>query len=598
MLPTLEQARRHLDTIYDVSSLCSRLATTAETIPGVLRALAPTLPVRSAILYDGAASPPRIAGWRASDLDDEEGSFRAACNNLSASVARLWGESMQVPALEKAEEIDLPLRAQPLAGDRRSASSYAIMPLTIGREPFGAFQVETAQRMSEIDLALLAAATNQIALALIRDRAWAREVAAREHAEELQRVQEDLLRRERAARADAELAHRRLAFLAESSRLLMGTFDYAELLPRIAQIALREMADLCAIDVPERPPLDSVAIRASAIVRESTRDAEEVLQRFVSRVLATGRARVASELCDALAEPLNLETRKALRKVGIRSVLSVPLRAKGCVLGAITLMSATEDRYAPADLFVAEDLAQRISSAIESGRLYRQATHTIRDRDQLLEVVSQDLRGPLAQMLLTATSAKDKRHSDDLKKDLEVLRVGAARLSRTLVDLLDSAQADSRNLQIEPTDIHLSAVVEKAAAAVRPAAFQKKVKLDIRVRRSADDLFADPARLEQVIAALLENGIQASESGGQVSIQAQRMENHVRIVVTDTGKPIPRDALPHVFDRFWRVRNPAKLGPGLGLPIAKGIVEAHGGLIWVESFEGKGTTFTFSLPVR
>lgn len=599
VLSPLEQTRQHLDAIHTVSRLCALVGPTVDMIPEILASLEVPLPIRGALLFDGSAIPPRIVGWRAPVLESEktEKSSRAGRTNLTVSVRRLLGGGVEVPAMVSGAEIALPPARPSTVARSRGEFHFVVLPLAIGRKPFGALQVATAQRLDEIGLALLSAVANQIALSLVRDRAWEREVTARDAAEQMRRDQDEVIRHERDARVAAEVAQRRLGFLAESSRVVMGTLEYATALPRIALIGVREMADFCAIDVPESSPNNSIAVRTSQLAEDRAPDVEAVLQRVVAKVLASGQASIASAGCEGLAESLGSDLRKSLGRVGIFSVLSVPLRAKGGVTGVLTLMSVRENRYSSADLFVAEDLGQRLSSAIEAGRMYREATATIRDRDRLLDVLARDLRAPLAEMVLTAAGAKDKKQGDDLKKDLEELRVGAARLSRILVDLLDSTQSEARTLLMEPADVQFSVLAAKAAATVRPAVEQKGVKLDLRVRKSADALFADPRRIEQVLSILLAHAVRRSTPGGTVSLQAQRMDGFLRVVVTDAGEPIRAEVLPQLFDRFWRARDSEGVGVDLGLPIAKGIVEAHGGLLWVES-AAKGTTFTFSLPVR
>lgn len=569
--------REHLEAIYDVSRLCARLEPTSEKIPGVLRALGSAVPIRSAILFDAGAPPPRVAAWQ-SEPTGPEPTLQKAFGNLAEAAAGLGLASLfeDVPGSE--DTFLQPERLPPIEVDPAEPSMFVVLPLASGGAPFGALQFEIVHPLSEIDLGLLTEASIHLSLSIVRDRIWQQEAAAR---------------------AQAGIAHRRLAFLAEASGIVNGSFDLDEFLPRIAHLAIRDMADSCTISVSESATAAPLCIRASRAPFGALEGAvDDALKRSHARVYATGKPRVASGACDSLAEPLNLEARKALRKMGVRSVLSVPLLSRRSVIGVMTLTSADEARYGPDDFFVLEDVARRISRAIEAARLFHQASRTIQDRDDLLELLSKDLGGSLAQMLLTVTAAMSKRRGEEIRADLEGLRVRTASLCGTLIDLLDSAKAEAHALRIDPQDVHLTTLMEKARAAVRPAIERKGVRLDVRVRRSADELFADPARLEQVLNALLTNAVDSSEPGGPVVVRAQRVEKHIRVLFADTGKAIPPEALPHVFDRFWYVRNPGMSRAGLGLPLAKGIVEAHGGMIWVESAQGKGSTFSFSLPVR
>jgi signal transduction histidine kinase len=141
-------------------------------------------------------------------------------------------------------------------------------------------------------------------------------------------------------------------------------------------------------------------------------------------------------------------------------------------------------------------------------------------------------------------------------------------------------------------------LVNEAIDAFDPLATGKALRLHVDIAPNAPAVFADAARLQQILANLVSNAIKFTPGGGSVTVRAERLDDDfVRFAVSDTGPGIPESELLHVFDRFWQAKHTAGLGTGLGLFISRGLVETQGGRLWVESTIGQGTTFYFTLPV-
>ncbi len=245
-------------------------------------------------------------------------------------------------------------------------------------------------------------------------------------------------------------------------------------------------------------------------------------------------------------------------------------------------------------------LAQMCSVALENARLYKAAQDATRARDDLVAIVSHDLRNPVhtinmaAAFLLEIAPPVDRRITS--RRQLEVIQRAAHRANRLISDLLDVAKIQAGRMAVEPTAVDVPSLVQEAVDAATPLASAKQLRVDRVVSPEFRQVSADRDRVLQVFGNLLGNAIKFTPSGGQITVTADAEGSQAHFTVSDTGPGIPPEHVPHVFDRYWQAKSTAKLGTGLGLSIAKGIVEAHSGKIWVESEPGKGASFNFTLP--
>jgi signal transduction histidine kinase len=165
-------------------------------------------------------------------------------------------------------------------------------------------------------------------------------------------------------------------------------------------------------------------------------------------------------------------------------------------------------------------------------------------------------------------------------------------------DLLDASRIESQQFALDLAAGSASAIINEASEMLRPAADEKEIAIETRIADDLPAVIVDAPKMVRVIGNLIENAIKFSPRGGSVLIRAELNSEEVAVSVSDQGAGIPRDQQQKVFDRFWTERRANRRGSGLGLTIAKGIVEAHGGRIWVQSQEDKGSTFTFTLPIQ
>jgi signal transduction histidine kinase len=236
--------------------------------------------------------------------------------------------------------------------------------------------------------------------------------------------------------------------------------------------------------------------------------------------------------------------------------------------------------------------------AIENARLYRASVHATRLRDQVLGVVAHDLRNPLSTILTQVWALKQdplelERRS---RKPMEVIERAARRMNRLIEDLLDVALVEAGQLTIERAQLSASGLVVEAVEMQRPLASSSSLELRIEVDPDVPDVLGDRDRLLQVFENLIGNAIKFTNAGGRITAGATSRDEDVVFRVADTGCGIASENLPRVFDRFWQATRAGRRGAGLGLAITKGIVEAHGGRIWVESSAGSGSTFFFAIP--
>jgi signal transduction histidine kinase len=222
-------------------------------------------------------------------------------------------------------------------------------------------------------------------------------------------------------------------------------------------------------------------------------------------------------------------------------------------------------------------------------------------KDDVLCAVAHDLRGPLTFVLAFVDHFLQKAKPDEClicdRKQVEAIQRSARQMNRLIEDLLDSASISERSLYLERKTCPVIPLVNEAMELPRVAARSKSIQLKSDLPADLRCVLVDPHRILQVFANLIGNAIKFTPAGGTVTVRAENAQGAVHCCVEDTGTGISRAEMAHVFDRFWQARRAGRAGTGLGLFIVKGIVEAHGGNIWVESKPGAGSRFHFTLPV-
>lgn len=244
------------------------------------------------------------------------------------------------------------------------------------------------------------------------------------------------------------------------------------------------------------------------------------------------------------------------------------------------------------------EMAKRLQAAADQQRMLEQT------RRDLVAWVSHDLRTPLTSIRVMIEALADGvvTDSDTVKRYLQTAQTEIQYLSLLINDLFELAQIDAghSDLHLEPSS--LRDLISDTLEAMHAQAEQRGVRLSGQVNAGVDPVLIAPDKVQRVLNNLVGNAIRHTPAGGSVVLQARRNSNQVEVAIRDTGEGINSEDLPHIFERFYRGEKSRSLddqgarGAGLGLAIAKGLIEAHGGRIWVRSAPGKGSLFVFTLP--
>jgi signal transduction histidine kinase len=244
---------------------------------------------------------------------------------------------------------------------------------------------------------------------------------------------------------------------------------------------------------------------------------------------------------------------------------------------------------------LAHESQEHMAGLQRERRIRQTAESLLRSRDEILGVVSHDLRSPLTTIALS-TQLMQGSSADEQAEHLETILTTTRRMERLIQDLLDVTKIESSALSIRRETIDPAAIADEVIAAHRPIAAEKNIELKSSIETPLPEVCGDRDRLIQALSNLLGNGFKFTPAGGVVQLIAQAREGMVRFTVSDTGPGIAPSDLPHLFEPFWQARKTAHLGAGLGLKITRAIVEAHGGSIHVTNASTGGACFTFDLP--
>lgn len=296
---------------------------------------------------------------------------------------------------------------------------------------------------------------------------------------------------------------------------------------------------------------------------------------------------------DVKAEPHFYGLVDTLTHFQTRSILGVPLKVKDVVIGALEVLNKKGGKsFSEEDVKLLEILAAQAAVAIENARLFQQS-------DFISDLVH-ELRTPMTSIIGYSKLMLDHEFDPATKRRfLETIYREATRLSGLINDFLDLVRLESGRAKVNKKPTQLRQLLEECIAIMRPQADSRKIKLKLIAPPLLPLILADEDRLRRVVLNLLSNAIKFNRDEGLVEVKVETAEKEVRVSVSDTGIGILPEELPHIFEKFYRGRSEEEIpGSGLGLSIARQIVEAHGGRIWVESTPGQGSTFTFTIPME
>ena len=426
-----------------------------------------------------------------------------------------------------------------------------------------------------------------------------------------------------------ETTGRRFAFLVEVGHQLSSSLDPREMLTRLADLLVGELADYCLVDVfDEQGDTSRVAVSHR---RPEGRELVLELQRRHPPDLGarTGAALVMRTGESILVPVMDEEHLRAaiqdeehlglMLRLGVRSWISVPLLAHGRVLGALSLVLARGDRrFGPDDLALAEEIGLRAALALDNAQLYQQAMVEIaarkraeaalvaadRGKDEFLAMLAHELRNPLAAIASAARALDARAEGDGAPRSAELLAVigrQSRHLARLVDDLLDVSRFSRGRIELRREPVELRRAVEGAVESVRPHVELRRQTLAVTLPDEPLWLDADLTRIEQILANLLHNAAKFTEPGGRIDLAAERQDAEVLVRVRDEGAGIDPELLPRVFDLFvqgGRSLARSRGGLGIGLTLVRSLVERHGGTIEAASEgPGRGSELRVRLPL-
>lgn len=405
------------------------------------------------------------------------------------------------------------------------------------------------------------------------------------------------------ARAIAEAAEQRAAFLAEASRELSTSLDYPSIMERVTRMAIPELCDFCVIDV-----LDSDGVLQRVASAHRTKKQQNLLMisgvpdygdlEPVRHALESGVAVIVDDLSKEMKASF-ASSAEAQEILAPSAAIIAPLVTPQRVIGLMIFVSSESRRtFSGPDLAFVEEFTRRVALAAENARLYAESQQAVRSREEILAIVSHDLRSPLTTITMTASMLSEMQPpEEELPQQFDVIRLSAKRMTRLIDDLLDVTTIDiGHRLPIEKNPVDLSDLISELSEIFRPQAAGRNIDLNWETEVSSATIPADRDRLNQALSNLVGNALKFTPERGFVSIRAADSGDHVEFSVTDDGPGIPPEHLQRIFDPYWQMKRTARMGAGLGLPIARGIIESHGGRIWVESDGKRGSTFRFTIP--
>ncbi|MBK9264469.1 MAG: response regulator [Polyangiaceae bacterium] len=414
---------------------------------------------------------------------------------------------------------------------------------------------------------------------------------------------------ERAARAEIDTERRRLGLLAEASAVLNTSLDASAITDALAHVTVPSFAHSCLIctvtgggaaqfeNVVHEDPEQEKLLRE--VFTEHPLDPHHPL----SEAARTGKPRLLSDVDDDILRTISANERHLdiLRGLTPRSVIIVPLIARGETVGVLAFGNS-QGQFSPADVVFAEEIAHRTAMALHNARLYHEAQEANRVKDEFLGVVSHELRTPLNAILGWARMLRTGAVREGAQpRALEAIERNASHQARLIDDLLDASRITAGKLRLDATIVDLGQVVEAAIQSVSPGATAKGIRIQTTCESTSLPVFADPSRLQQIVWNLLSNAIKFTPKEGAIDVRVLRDGDEGLIRVSDNGRGIRADLIPHIFDRFRQgdgtlTRNSG--GLGLGLSIVRHLVEAHGGTVQAHSPGlDMGSTFTVRLPI-
>jgi K+-sensing histidine kinase KdpD len=396
-------------------------------------------------------------------------------------------------------------------------------------------------------------------------------------------------------------AYQRIQTLYDVTKTLSSTLNLEEVLNRIAQSAAEAMQiRACTIRLLDESGqmVDTVAAYglSEQYLTKGPIDVQKSLHTY--QTLSSGQPTIISDT----SQDNRLQYPTEARAEGISSMLCVPLRIKGKAEGVICVYCTEPDRFNESDAEFLSALAGEGAIAVENARTYQALEMADRAKSDFVQMVTHELRSPLSAVQSMLRILEQGYVGTITPKQQDLVQRSQRRISFLLAlvkDLLELAAGKVEQLKGEKQEVVLNETITKVTELVRTSAVEKGLEFEVEIAEEPLTLVGVEDGLERVFMNLVSNAVKYTPAGGSVAVKAWSENDQIKVEVSDTGIGIPEEALPRIFEEFYRAKNAKAMemeGTGLGLAIAKDVVEQHGGQISVESAEGKGSTFYVTLP--
>lgn len=400
-------------------------------------------------------------------------------------------------------------------------------------------------------------------------------------------------------------------FLNYISHELGESIDYDTILKRTVNCAVPALGDWCAIHMLDKNGKLQVVItkhadpKVQSLAEELTRnhDYSKEKKSGYKEAIRSGKTVFIPSFTDEIKSDLlsEYERKEIEDKVKIHSYFIVPLKNAGRMLGTFSISQGVSGRrFLIEDRAIVEDLAQRIAYALENSRLYSEALSAVRSREDVLSIVSHDLKNPL-QAIQLSTQYLNKRlpqtpENESIFKMIKTIRGAADTMNALIHRILDIGKIEAGTFSVELKSTRLADLLKNLKEVLLPLSKEKQIELYFRPEDFDHEIQCDPERVMQIFSNLIGNSIKFAPIGGKIEVTMELQDGMIKVCVEDNGPGMSKELQENLFNRYWQAKETSTKGSGLGLYITKGIVEAHGGEIWVESELGAGSRFYFTLP--
>jgi signal transduction histidine kinase len=409
----------------------------------------------------------------------------------------------------------------------------------------------------------------------------------------------------------------RWRFLAEAGVALGSALGVEEAVATALHAAVPRLADLSVIWLLRGDSAGSMrVVHARAELRPLLTSADAADPKPLpddhpaARVLRTGNAEFMVVHVDRLqAIARDAEHLARLRALGLTTLMVVPLAVRGRMIGSLGLGTAlvSARRYRRRDLALAREFALRVATAVDSALRYDAVRCELAQLRARLAATSHDLKDPLMAIDLALQFALEDGFPSGsggspppyealIRSQLGAAHRAAQRMRRLIHDTLDLSAAEAGCLRLAPSDVAPATLLANVVEEYRLQARARSVALELEPCRSLPSLYTDGERLRRALGNILGNAIKFTPAGGRVTVRAVATNRAVTFIVTDTGPGIAAADQARIFEPYWRATRAASVGSGLGLSIARTIIEAAGGTICCSSEHGAVTTFRITLP--